>query len=349
MVAKGRRPTFLAKVDPSAGPILAELPPIRKPPEDAKMVLRGRVTDPQRQPVFGAVVELRGATDGTIRTMGRVKEADAVAITDLDGKFAIESTRRFDSFDIEIEARGLAQRTFQGLATGGKTHELTLELGATVLGRLLKDGRGVANVAVGLVQANRSAGGFVGEYTIGTDAEGRFIIPNVAPNQKYFVYGKMSSLQRIGSTRVKSIRVGETGTEVDAGELVIERGFKLSGRVLLADGAKIPAETKVLLSLDDAWDTQVVPVDAGGGFRFDGVPNSIVSLNIRVAGYHLSKRNVSLAVSGRLLAGKVDGDIEHLNLLLEPGDLDRSKRPSPEDHRRFAAQRQQRLRGAEAR
>ena len=57
-----------------------------------------------------------------------------------------------------------------------------------------QQGRPLAGVKAGLVQANRSVQLFLGAEEIGTDNRGDFLFTNVAPNQSYYVYGIMKSL-----------------------------------------------------------------------------------------------------------------------------------------------------------
>ena len=104
-------------------------------------------------------------------------------------------------YDLKVEACDLATQNFELLPLGETSHELRLAEGATVIGRLLKDGKPLAGVEVGIVQENRTAGHFTGARSIGTDAAGRFTFSNIGPVGNWSVYGLMSSMQGQGGGR----------------------------------------------------------------------------------------------------------------------------------------------------
>jgi hypothetical protein len=56
-----------------------------------------------------------------------------------------------------------------------------------VTGRLVKDGRSVADASIGLVQADRGMSHFLGAIEIGTDQAGRFTFLNVDGGDDYYV------------------------------------------------------------------------------------------------------------------------------------------------------------------
>ena len=100
---------------------------------------------------------------------------------------------------------------------------------------------------------------------------------------------------------------------------------------VLSDGKPVPAETRVLVGRDAAWDTQTVTVDADGRFSFTGLPPEQLDLSTNIRGYHPSAKNVSLDILNRSgLVGTIGADIDGLRFLLEPG-------PHPEiDYRKFS-------------
>jgi len=106
----------------------------------------------------------------------------------------------------------------------------------------------------------------------------------------------------------------------DAGDLAIEPGLRMVGRVVLSDGGVIPPDAKVFLSRDDAWDTATTDLRPDGRFEFSDVPAGSVNLGVRIAGYRISEKNRSLdRLNGSTLVGRIDQDIVGLELLLEPG------------------------------
>jgi hypothetical protein len=182
------------------------------------------------------------------------------------------------------------------------------------------DGKPLPGVALGLVQKDRNVERFLGESTIATDAKGQFQFQNVGPDELYLVYGLMDNCRQQGSIPIRQVRVGASGTVKDVGKLTIQRGYRLSGKLILADGNPVPDSTRVLLSREEAWDSQTAVVGPDGSFSFAGLPSEGFSLSANVRGYHASPKNRSYdALNGLGLVGTVKGDIEGLRFLLEPG------------------------------
>ena len=287
---------------------------------DPNRVLRGRVIDFLGRPVVGATVSPFGARRDGRRWWGQVDGVDAVAVTNAAGDFALVCDSPGDALDVEVEARGLATARFLLLSTGASVHNLKLGEGATVTGRLVRDGKPLAGVEVGMVSADRGIEEFAGPYRVGTDADGRFTFTSVPPERAYVVYGAMTALAGRGAASVKTVEVNGHGRTASAGDLSVGPAYKLSGRVVLSDGKPVPPGTRVMLSRDKAWDSQMAEVGADGTFAFEGVPPEIVEINVRVKGYHLSEANVSFERLNRLsLEGTVDADISGLCVRLDPG------------------------------
>jgi hypothetical protein len=150
----------------------------------------------------------------------------------------------------------MGKRNFLGLATGSKAHDLTLPEGVTVTGRVVKGGKPLAGVSVGLVQKDRNVEHFLGDQQAATDATGTFRIPNAPAEDALLVYGLMDGAKALGAIPACEVRTGRSGTTFDAGDVEVVRGFAVSGRVVLSDGKLVPAGTRVLLGRVGAWDTQ---------------------------------------------------------------------------------------------
>jgi hypothetical protein len=222
---------------------------------------------------------------------------------------------------VQVSARYLARRNFSKLAVG-QGHDLTVVAGVTVTGRLTKDGQPLPGAAVGLVQANRGMETFVGEYQAATDAKGVFRIPNVPPEDAFVLYGLMDSVKAHGSITARPMRTGKTGTEQDAGDLVVGPGYRLAGRLVLGDGKPVPAGVRMLISREEAWDSQQAVVAKDGSFAFAGLPPERYGLSARVPGYHVSPANASFDLLNPFgLLGTVRADIRGLRLQCDPGDM----------------------------
>jgi hypothetical protein len=173
-------------------------------------VLRGRVIDPEGKSVAGAIVipktfhtnEIHGFKPGVV---------DPIAVTNLEGHFALTSRQPLYEVEVLVKARGLAPKYFSRLEPSQGPPTLPMVVGAEVVGRVILDGRPLADAFVGLVQIDRGKG-FLGKFDGGTDKDGQFHFFNVGPNDTYYVYGLMSSLKERGAVSIKkyvSVLIGQ--------------------------------------------------------------------------------------------------------------------------------------------
>jgi hypothetical protein len=327
VAADGYKPAFITGVDPAEGKWPeAKLDPMPRDLEPTH-VLKGRVIDPKGQPVLGAIVTPHGCKTADRRWWGSMPGVDAMSITNSRGEFILTSDKPAIAYDLRIEARGLARRNFALVPLGAEERVLQLSDGATVAGRILKDGKPLANVEIGLVQHNRGVEDFVGAETIGTDAQGRFSFVNVGPSGDWYVYGLMHSIGSQGAVAAETVRVLGDNSVSDVGDLVVSASHTLSGRVVLSDGQPIPPKTRLTVSRDGPWDSQTVILDADGRFSVSGLPTESFHVFTSVKGYHLSRQNRSLELLNlTFLRGRIDRDINDLTILLEPGPI---QRPDP--------------------
>jgi hypothetical protein len=321
-------------VDPKAEPVTLTLKPHDLDKRAPARVLRGRVLDEDGQPVPEAVVEPFGIGKGDGAQFGGLTGVDELALTNERGEFRVGVPEEGQSLYVLVTARFKAPRRFLRLPAGAKSRDLTLFSGVTVTGRVVKDGRPLAGVAIGVAQKDRNVETFLGPFQAATDAKGVFSIPNVPPKDTLVLYGLMSSLCEHGAVEVRETQTGESGSERSLGDLVVKPGHSLSGKVTLADGKPVPAGTRVLLSREEAWDTQHADVDPDGRFRFTGLPPEGYRLSVSVRGYHVSPKNASTdLLNGSGLLGTIREDIPGLRLLLEPGS--QPERPSAFDQKLY--------------
>jgi hypothetical protein len=222
----------------------------------------------------------------------------------------------------------MGKRNFSGLTTGPARHDLTLPEGVTVTGRVVKGGKPLAGVPVGLVQKDRNVEAFVGDLKAATDATGTFRIPNAPAEDALVLYGLMDGSKAHGAIPARGVRSGRSGTTLDVGDLEVQKGYTLSGRVVLSDGKPVPAGTRVMLSREEAWDSQQALTGENGSVTLAGVPAERVHMYAALKGYRVSPSNLSFdLLNGGGLLGRVAADTEGLRLLLEPGEWQPPGRP----------------------
>jgi hypothetical protein len=114
------------------------------------------------------------------------------------------------------------------------------------------------------------------------------------------------------------------GTTTDLGDVNVEKGYTVSGKLICSDDKPVPSGSKATLSRYDINDSIEAKVDSEGKFEFTCIPNEVVSFTPQVNGYHLSSENQSYEqMNARFLLGTVDGDITDLTIKLEPGPPER--------------------------
>lgn len=320
VVARGFQPAFISKVDPAMGPMEAVLTPLNAAALTPRHQLRGRVLGPDQQPLANAVVNFQMYHSGDGGRGGNVPGFDPLAVTDEAGDFLLTGDKPFDTMDVTVEALGFAKKHFHRLPSGTKPNELAVTLGGSVSGRVLLDGKPLGGVAMGMVSVSRIIDEYAGNFEFAAQPDGRFLFVNLPPNQDYFIYGLVDSLKPFGAIPSKKIRVNGDGSTTDVGDLIVQPGVRLAGQVVLADNGKFPPHTKLSVSLQDAWDSQVTELGADGRFDFHRLPPGPVSVNTRVAGYRFAGKNASLnPLHPVQIVGRLTQDKTNLLVLLEPG------------------------------
>jgi hypothetical protein len=326
VVAPGHEPRFFPKVDPRRGPLEAELNPRSVTNLPPSHLLLGRVVDEEGNGVENAVVSLDSLRQGDTTHGSPPEGTDPLAITDERGDFFLSSKEGFEAMNLEVEARRFARKKFNGLSGGTKRHTLKVTVGAALTGRVLKDGKGLEGVALGVVSQDRGIENFTGDFVIGTMDDGRFLFSNLPPGRDYYVYGIMSSLTNHGALPAQLVRLGADGTTKELGELKLVPGVKLAGHVKLSDGAPLPPHTRVSLSSEEAWDVLAVELGAEGRFALEHLPPGTHNVSARVPGYRIAGANASFDASNPFrLLGQLKTDKTNLTLLLEPGEDLRSE------------------------
>ncbi|HLJ98091.1 MAG TPA: hypothetical protein VKU02_33335 [Gemmataceae bacterium] len=323
VVADGYVPAYSSKAfDPAGGAVDFKLKAHDLDRRDPERVFRARIVNDSGQPVEGAMVEVSGFQRGKGAPRYRgLLGFDPLAVSNARGEVRLGVAEKGDKICLRVSSPGLAPRCFDPLPAGSKSHDLELGPGVTVKGQVLKEGKPLGGVTLGLVEHPNLTSKSVGDFKISTDERGHFVFLNVPPNGTYALYGLMESLRPYGTIPVELIRVAGHGTVKDVGRISVQRGYRVSGRVVLADGKPLPAGLRLVLSRARAWDSpQTVTLPRDGSFTFTSVPKERCHLMIHVPGYHPSPKNGSFdMLSGGLLAGRVEADIDDLRFLLDSG------------------------------
>lgn len=312
VVREGYEPQFVMKVDPAAGRAPDAVLPARPPVSEAVRILRGRVVDSGGAPLRDALVRPEMVASrfegGRYRYDASPLDGDRLAVTNAKGEFEIDYARAAAAMTLIVEARGMATRRFSDVPMGAAVNALTVTDGVVVRGRLLDRGRAVSGAEMILSHRNHMVGYDYSEIRIGTQADGSFAIPNVPAHEEWFLSGSMASLSKRGAVQPRKVVTGNDGAEADLGDLAVQPGFHVRGRVQLSDGKPIPAGMSIRLAQGCEYcgeemairhpsgmttflreyhlnDFQSVALPPDGRFDFGGLPAGPYTVIAAVEGY----------------------------------------------------------------
>ncbi len=289
---------------------------IRPEVEDASQVVRGLVVDLHGRPLRDAVIEQEGV--GTIGPNGKGHSfggarnwIDEMAVTNEKGEFEIAYSKPAYEMILQVSARGMAPKLFTE-PTGADRKTMALGDGATVHGRLVFNGKPVANAELGLITHERRSGTKYSEVLIGTKADGTFTITNVPAGRIWMLYPKMESLasRGIGGFAVP-LETNDDRQDIDVGDIQLTPAHTLKGRIVLSDGKTIPPGMRVNIGADQAWDNQMAEIAADGSFEFHGLPTGVYGVHPSVKGYRAGS-------DGFGIEALVNRDITGLVIRMEP-------------------------------
>ncbi len=281
--ASGKESSQTKHVDPLAGDVTIVLEPL---PEgiDPGRIVSGIVTQ-RGEPVVGAVVHPHGAKTPGRRWFGRVEEVKPT-VTDSDGGFSMILPEDFMGLDVEVTGSGFCGQLVS-LLEPGKTAEIEVQNGATVTGRIVRDGKPVAGLSIAVVQTDRGSSSeriFLAAIGAVTNDKGEFEFRHLPPSEQYCIYSVVGDARRTESPYILSAKlfgVPGHGETRDLGALEAEEPITLRGRVERTDGKPLPDNLKLSLGRDPAWDLVAFPVAADGTFEMTGLPRE--TYEVRVA------------------------------------------------------------------
>lgn len=322
IVAEGHHPLHTQYVTPGEEARTFTLRP-REPVADPARLIRGRVVDAQGRPVADAMVNPQlWWFDSARRGGSHLEGSDPFAFTGDDGRFELAAGKPVHGASLRIEGPVLAP-TFENLVRSElkpqDQPDITLHTGVTINGRLVGvDGEPLPGVVLNLQSVNRFGGQYYGPVTYGTDDSGQFSFQNVPAHTEVEVFGGMVELKGHGVPTPTTLTTGDNDTTTEVGEIHLERGYTIRGRVVASDGKPLPKDGRKA-NVFLRGDSQRVDIDDDGSFVFENVPTGEVGVSIQMPGYHVSRWNPNRDQVNRGLRGVVSGDIDDYVVLLEPG------------------------------
>ena len=312
VVREGYGAAFIKKVDPANGPTPPAALKKRTSPEDPSQIVRGRVIDSKGQPVRDALIAQQGIIffEGG-RRFGDIDWLDLVAVSNREGEFEMAYSKPAKSMILQVAPRGMAPRLVT-LPTGAARQAITVTDGATIRGRLVHNGKPVANVEFGLSTHSRMSGTIFQDVQIGTNQSGEFAITNVPPGRVWDLYAKMDALAPRGlAADVTYVATKDDGQDIDVGVIAAKPAYRLQGRILLSDGAAIPTGMRVSLFSDHIPDRQSFLLPPDVSFEFKGLAKGVYTLSPAVKSYQQQDLE-------RQLELVIDGDRKDFNITLYP-------------------------------
>ena len=316
--ASGFAPATYRGQDPKADLIEIRLPPA--PSLEGKSFVHARVIGPAGVPVTNAMAEVEGVGNaGGGTSYGGTQGFPWHILAATNGEFFLSRDEPFTSVRLSVSASGLATLKLW-LDASNTLQTIEMTAGATIRGRVLKDGKPLDKVRVGLVGKDRNSEVFAGDYTAETDTNGAFTFPHLPPDTSWNLYGLMNSLRKFGAIPSRLIQSGADGEITEAGDLSVVPSLKLSGRVRSRHGEALPKGFKVRLGYENAWDSQESEVDDQGRFVFEGLPKGGVDLLLDDQDWRLTGANRSLDLWNPWeLTGRLEDNKDDLVLEVEKG------------------------------
>jgi len=214
--------------------------------------------------------------------------------------------------ELRVAAPGLARTTFAGVTPGGGRRDFVLPVGAALVGRVVRDGKPVKGINIGVASVDRGVGSFTGDFVVGTDANGQFVLPSIPADRDYQFSGVMDSLRGVGAVPARVVHAGKDGSRTDLGVIGMTPGWRVAGEVRVANAKTLPVGSRLILNREGAWDFSVIDLLADGRFDLPNVPGEVVSLRVGMAGYRAAGSQPKL--------GRLASDRTGLLWLMEPGE-----------------------------
>jgi uncharacterized GH25 family protein len=306
--------------DPKSEQLEIRLLPLSPQKPVGKFALRGRVVGPDEKPLELASVEPDGVGYEGGTRWGGSQNFPSQVFTDKNGEFVMSRDEPFSRLQLSINYPGLAH-TKLWLDYTNATQTVNLGIGASVRGRVLKEGKPSAGIKVGIVGDERNSEVFAGYFTTKTGSDGSFNFTHLPPHTAWWIYGIMSSVKQYGAIQPTMAQSGAHGETKDIGDLNVIPALHLAGKVQTRFGEPLPKKLKVRIGYEKAWDSQAVDVDSAGNFILEGLSKGEINLSIEANDWRLASKNRSMDIwNPWWLTGIMEKDKDDLLVVIEKGE-----------------------------
>jgi uncharacterized GH25 family protein len=326
VVREGYLPQFVPDIDPAEKSVTVALESLDLSDVPPERILQGRVVDEEGEPIVGASVSVEGwgSANGSA-TWGPSARVmlTPVAVSNLQGQFSLGAKKDLRHVELKILCPNYAQAEFYEIPFGKPSRDFRLAAGGKVTGRLIHAGKPLPGRMISLSSENRGVGSNFTRQSMATDPKGRFTLYSLPAGLVYYVTASMDSIGKLGITPLKTVKDLRNGESRDVGDLVIQPGLTVSGKVQLSDGKPVPQDSTLFLGHEKSWAGHNKTLEPNGEFRFEGLHPGEIRCTLRMPGYRLAKLNRSYNdLNGGELLATLAESVTGLDLLMEPGDRD---------------------------
>ncbi len=286
----GKKALQTKLIDPLRGPVQLVLEPLPADiPANRTIVLQ--ILDNKKQPVAGAMLYPCGAKTANGQMFGRVNGVEPT-VSDANGFARVILSegflKEFVALDLDIDANGFAGTLLSEQKPGPLSRQVVLPAGARVEARVAREGKPVAGARIAVVQMERESGRhFIQAVGAVSDKGGKIVFEHLPANEEYAIYTIAEGSPQPFVLKTKRFKTRDNGVNRDLGDLELIPSRRLVGRLELPPGQKLPANTKIALDREPAWDLIDIPVNPDGLFVFEGLPPETYSIRVSAKGFEI--------------------------------------------------------------
>jgi hypothetical protein len=146
----------------------------------------------------------------------------------------------------------------------------------------------MAGLRLAVVQMDRGFGThFIKAVGAVTDKDGKFAMARLPAGQSYAIFTVVEGEPQKFVITTKKFKAFADRKERDLGDLAVIAPMRIVGKLELPPGVLLPANTKITLGRNPAWDLIAINVDRAGRFVFDGLPPETYEVSIHADGFEL--------------------------------------------------------------